>query len=79
MRRGVLVIAVAGAITLMGGPAPGGASPAAMKALGILEMRECVPCQWDMPLMETLYRAYRDRGFVVLAISVDRGDAGRAR
>lgn len=39
----------------------------------------CTPCQWEMPLMETLYRAYKDRGFVVLAISIDRGSAERVR
>ena len=78
------------------------ASPEAMKALGVLEMRQptqapdatmptlsgaplamknlrgkavlvnfratwCTPCQWEMPLMETLYQAYRGRGFVVPA------------
>lgn len=32
----------------------------------------CKPCHWEMPLMENLYQAYRDRGFVVLAISVDQ-------
>jgi peroxiredoxin len=39
----------------------------------------CVPCQWEMPLMETLYQAYKDRGFVILAISLDQGDAERVR
>lgn len=86
------------------------ASPEAMKALAIVEMREktpapdvtlptvqgrplalkelrgkvvlvnfwatwCLPCQWEMPLMEKLYQAYRDRGFVVVAISVDQQGA----
>jgi peroxiredoxin len=90
------------------------ASPEAMKALGIVEMRQptpapdvslptldgrrvamkdfrgrlvlvnfwatwCVPCQWEMPLMERLYQAYRDRGFVILAISIDQGDPERVR
>jgi peroxiredoxin len=90
------------------------ASPEAMKALGIAEMRQpaaapevtvptlagapvamkdlrgklvlvnfwatwCVPCQWEMPLMDTLYKAYEDRGFVVLAISLDQGDPDRVR
>ena len=32
----------------------------------------CKPCHWEMPLMENLYQAYKDRGFVVLAISVDQ-------
>ena len=86
------------------------ASPEAMKALAITEIREktlvpdmslptlegrplalkelrgrvllvnfwatwCLPCQWEMPLMEKLYQAYRDRGFVVVAISVDQQGA----
>lgn len=90
------------------------ASPEAMKALAILEVREktpvpdvtlptlegrplalkelrgkvllvnfwatwCLPCQWEMPLMEKLYQAYRDRGFVVVAISVDQQGAGAVR
>jgi peroxiredoxin len=32
----------------------------------------CKPCLWEMPLMETLYQAYKDQGFVVLAISADQ-------
>lgn len=32
----------------------------------------CVPCQWEMPLMEKLYQAYKARGFVVVAISLDQ-------
>lgn len=39
----------------------------------------CVPCQWEMPLMDTLYQAYKDRGFVILAISLDQGDPERVR
>lgn len=35
----------------------------------------CLPCQWEMPLMEKLYQAYRDQGFVVVAISVDQQGA----
>lgn len=31
----------------------------------------CVPCVAEMPSLERLYQAYRDKGFVVLAISVD--------
>jgi peroxiredoxin len=31
----------------------------------------CVPCQWEMGEMETLYQAYKDKGFVVLAVSLD--------
>jgi peroxiredoxin len=90
------------------------ASPEAMKALGILEMRRptaapdvtlrtltgpaiamkdlrgkvvlvnfwatwCTPCQWEMPLMESLYQAYKARGFVILAISIDQGNADGVR
>ncbi len=35
----------------------------------------CVPCQWEMPLMEKLYQAYKGRGFVVAAISLDQQGA----
>lgn len=31
----------------------------------------CGPCRKEMPAMHTLYSAYKDRGFVVLAISID--------
>ncbi len=31
----------------------------------------CVPCQWEMPLMEKLYQSYKDKGFVIAAISLD--------
>jgi len=33
----------------------------------------CPPCRAEMPSMEKLYQAYRDRGLVILAISSDRG------
>ncbi len=36
----------------------------------------CPPCRAEMPSMERLYQAYRNRGFVILAISGDR--AGRS-
>lgn len=39
----------------------------------------CVPCQWEMPLMENLYKAYQGQGFVVLAISLDQGNPARVR
>ncbi|MBI2554263.1 MAG: TlpA family protein disulfide reductase [Candidatus Rokubacteria bacterium] len=32
----------------------------------------CIPCQWEMPLMEKLYQAYKGKGFVVVAISLDQ-------
>ena len=35
----------------------------------------CPDCQRTNPLLEKLYRKYRDRGFVVLGISHDRGKA----
>jgi len=92
------------------GAAPVGASPEAMKALGILPLREaaavpdvtlstlqrrpfsfselkgkvvlvnfwatwCLPCQWEMPLMDKLYQAYKAKGFVIVAISLDREGA----
>ena len=33
----------------------------------------CLPCQWEMPEMEKLYQAYREKGLVVLAVSLDHG------
>ena len=35
----------------------------------------CVPCQWEMPLMDKLYQAYKAKGFVVVAISLDQEGA----
>ncbi|OLB50572.1 MAG: hypothetical protein AUH99_09275 [Candidatus Rokubacteria bacterium 13_2_20CM_2_70_11] len=32
----------------------------------------CQPCALEMPTLEALWREYRDRGLVVLAVSVDR-------
>jgi thiol-disulfide isomerase/thioredoxin len=32
----------------------------------------CPPCREEMPSMERLYQRYRDRGFTVLALSIDR-------
>ncbi len=32
----------------------------------------CVPCQREFPLIEKLYKKYQDKGFVVLAVSLDR-------
>lgn len=31
----------------------------------------CGPCQHEMPSLETLYQKYKDRGFVVLGVSLD--------
>jgi peroxiredoxin len=33
----------------------------------------CQPCTAEMPTLESLWREYRGRGLVVLAVSVDRG------
>lgn len=33
----------------------------------------CTPCTVEMPTLESLWQRYRDRGLVVLGISVDRG------
>ena len=35
----------------------------------------CPPCKQEMPSMERLYRRYRDRGFTILAISLDSNGA----
>ena len=34
----------------------------------------CPPCKQEMPSMERLYRRYKDRGFTIVAISIDTGD-----
>jgi peroxiredoxin len=33
----------------------------------------CTPCTLEMPTLEALWRRYRERGLVVLGVSVDRG------
>jgi peroxiredoxin len=33
----------------------------------------CQPCTLEMPTLEALWRAYRERGLVVIGIAVDRG------
>lgn len=33
----------------------------------------CTPCTVEMPTLEALWQTYRDRGLVVLGVSVDRG------
>jgi peroxiredoxin len=35
----------------------------------------CVPCREEMPAMERLHQRFRDRGLVVLAVSVDAAPA----
>jgi len=37
----------------------------------------CPPCKEEMPSMERLYRRFKDRGFTILAISIDAGDPGK--
>lgn len=32
----------------------------------------CLPCRSEMPSLDKLYREYRDRGFVVIGVSLDR-------
>jgi len=39
----------------------------------------CEPCREEMPSMERLHRAYKDRGLVVLAISLDLQGASVVR
>lgn len=33
----------------------------------------CVPCRAEMPAMQQLYEAYKDRGFRIAAVSIDEG------
>jgi len=39
----------------------------------------CGPCKDEMPSMDSLYQSYRERDFVLLAISVDDGSPDPAR
>lgn len=36
----------------------------------------CPPCKAEMPSMERLHRRYKERGFTILAISIDSGGEG---
>jgi peroxiredoxin len=38
----------------------------------------CAPCRDEMPAMQRLYQKYRDRGLVVLAVSLDSETSGVA-
>jgi thiol-disulfide isomerase/thioredoxin len=38
----------------------------------------CPPCKAEMPAMEEIYRAYRDAGFIVLAVNVTSQDSQSA-
>lgn len=35
----------------------------------------CPPCKEEMPSMERLYRRYKNKGFTILAVSIDSGSA----
>jgi peroxiredoxin len=35
----------------------------------------CPPCKQEMPSMERLYRRHKERGFTIVAISIDAADA----
>ena len=37
----------------------------------------CMPCRDEMPGMETLWQNYREKGFVVVAVSIDEGSKKR--
>jgi cytochrome c biogenesis protein CcmG, thiol:disulfide interchange protein DsbE len=39
----------------------------------------CLPCRVEMPLLQRMYDRHRDRGLVVLGLSVDRGDPATVR
>ncbi len=38
----------------------------------------CPPCRQEMPAMERLYQRYRDRGFTIVAVSIDTNTAAVA-
>jgi peroxiredoxin len=39
----------------------------------------CSPCLEELPALESLWRRYRGRGFVIVGIAADRGDADVVR
>lgn len=39
----------------------------------------CMPCRDEMPSMERLWQQYRDKGFVILAVSTDEGGPSRVK
>lgn len=39
----------------------------------------CVPCRAEMPAMQQLYEAYKDRGFRIAAVSIDEGPVDDVR
>lgn len=34
----------------------------------------CIPCREEMPAMEELWKKFREKGFVIIAVSSDRGN-----
>jgi cytochrome c biogenesis protein CcmG, thiol:disulfide interchange protein DsbE len=39
----------------------------------------CVPCRTSMPVLDSLYRKHRERGFVVVGVNKDVSEADAAR
>jgi thiol-disulfide isomerase/thioredoxin len=39
----------------------------------------CEPCKREIPALDTLYRAHRDRGFRIAAVSIDTDDSSVVR
>jgi len=39
----------------------------------------CTPCRWEMPEMQALYQVYKDQGFVIVAVSLDKEAEAVAR
>lgn len=39
----------------------------------------CVPCKTEMPHFSELYTKYKDKGLVIIGISLDRGEDGKAK
>lgn len=35
----------------------------------------CLPCQWEMPEMDALYKKHKARGFAIVAIALDKAPA----
>jgi peroxiredoxin len=63
-------------------PAPDGSSLALADLRGWVVLLNfwatwCVPCREEMPAMERLYQRFKDRGFIVLVISVDAPGSSR--
>lgn len=39
----------------------------------------CAPCREELPVLETLYRKFRDKGLVVIAVGLDKEAANLAK